>query len=136
MSVNSPHGKVYSIRLYVKKFVIKMRQVSSFLWVLRFLPPIKLTATIYSWNIVESGVKHYNPNPFWSSKLLIIQNSKFQHGCYYFCCKLRIWKSSLRSHVFLDCYRYYHLHSFYTPISRRALLCDWVLRASRVVSAR
>ena len=30
-----------------------------FLWVLP--PPIKLTAT-YSWNIVESGVKHHNSN--------------------------------------------------------------------------
>ena len=27
-----------------------------------FPPPIKLTVTIYNWNIVESGVKHHNPN--------------------------------------------------------------------------
>jgi hypothetical protein len=27
------------------------------------IQPIKLSATIYIWNIVESGVKHHNPNP-------------------------------------------------------------------------
>jgi hypothetical protein len=45
--------------LYVIKFVSDLRQVCSFLRVLRFPPPITLTATIYSWTIVESGVKHH-----------------------------------------------------------------------------
>ena len=36
------------------KFVSDLRQVGGFLGVLRFPPPI---------NIVESGVKHHNPNP-------------------------------------------------------------------------
>jgi hypothetical protein len=41
-----------------------LRQVSSFLRVLYFPLPIKLTATIHSWNIVESGVKyHKSTNP-------------------------------------------------------------------------
>jgi len=31
---------------YVIKFVSDLRQVSGFLWVLRFPPPIKLTASI------------------------------------------------------------------------------------------
>ena len=44
---------------YVLKFVSALRQVGSFLWILRFPPPIKLTATINNWNIVESGVKHH-----------------------------------------------------------------------------
>jgi hypothetical protein len=34
--------------------------MSAFIWVLRFPPPIQLTATI-SINIVESDVKHHNP---------------------------------------------------------------------------
>jgi len=40
-------------------------QVSGFLWVLWFPPPIKLTAMMYScnWNIVESGIKHHHLNP-------------------------------------------------------------------------
>jgi hypothetical protein len=38
---NPVHGEVYSI-----KFVSDLRQVCGFLWVLRFPPPIKLTATI------------------------------------------------------------------------------------------
>jgi hypothetical protein len=37
------HGKVYSIQLYVIKFVSNLRQVGGFI---RFPPPIKLTSTI------------------------------------------------------------------------------------------
>jgi hypothetical protein len=37
-------GEVYNI--YVIKFVSDLRQVSGFLWVLLFPPPIKLAATI------------------------------------------------------------------------------------------
>jgi hypothetical protein len=52
VSLNSVHGEVYSIQHCVKKFVGDLRQVCGFLWVLRFPPPIKLTATIqlkYCW---------------------------------------------------------------------------------------
>ena len=52
---NPVHGEVYSIQHYVIKFVSDLRQVRSFLWVLRFPPPIKLTPR-YNWNIIESGV--------------------------------------------------------------------------------
>ena len=38
--------EVYSIQHYVIKFVSDLWQVSGFLLVLRFPPPIKLTATI------------------------------------------------------------------------------------------
>ena len=42
------------------KFVSDLWLVSEFLRVLWFPPPW------YNWNIVESGVKHHNPNPlFW-----------------------------------------------------------------------
>ena len=41
----SLHGKVYSIQHYVIKFVRDLLQVHGFLWVLRFPPSIKLTAT-------------------------------------------------------------------------------------------
>jgi hypothetical protein len=37
-------------------------QASGFFRVLWFPPQIKLTAMKY-WNIVESGIKHHNPNP-------------------------------------------------------------------------
>ena len=40
-------------------FASDLRPVSGFLQVLRFPQPIKLTATIFNWNIVESGVKHH-----------------------------------------------------------------------------
>ena len=46
VSSNSSHDGVYSIQHYVIKFVSDLRQVGGFLPVLRFPPPIKLTATI------------------------------------------------------------------------------------------
>jgi hypothetical protein len=39
-------GEVYSIQHYLIKFVSDLQQVSGFLQVLRFPPPIELTATI------------------------------------------------------------------------------------------
>jgi hypothetical protein len=53
-------SEVYSIQHYVIKFVDELWQVGGFLQDLPFPPPIKLTAMIYSWNIVDSGVKHHN----------------------------------------------------------------------------
>jgi hypothetical protein len=40
------HGEVYMIQHYVIKFVSDMQQVSGFLWVYQFPPPIKVIATI------------------------------------------------------------------------------------------
>ena len=61
-SSNLDQNEVYNIML---KFVSDLRQVGGFLRVIRFPPPIKLTAAIhfvYKWNIVESGVKHHKKN--------------------------------------------------------------------------
>ena len=46
VSSNPTHCEVYSIQHYVTKFVSDLRQVCGFSLVLRFLPPIKLTAMI------------------------------------------------------------------------------------------
>ena len=46
VSSNPFHGEVYSIQHSVIKFVSDKQQVSDFLQVCRFYPPIKLTATI------------------------------------------------------------------------------------------
>jgi hypothetical protein len=46
-SVDNAHAEVYSIQHYVRKFVSDLRQIVGFLRVLRFLPPIKLTTTIW-----------------------------------------------------------------------------------------
>jgi hypothetical protein len=46
VSSNPVHGEVYSVWHYVIKFVIVLRQAGGFLRVLRFVTPIKLTATI------------------------------------------------------------------------------------------
>jgi hypothetical protein len=54
-------------------FVSDLRQVSGFLQVLRFPPSIKLTATIYNWNIVESYEKHHNPNPQYNNSCLSLE---------------------------------------------------------------
>jgi hypothetical protein len=42
----SHSDEVYSIQLYVIKFVSDLRQVGGFLWVVWFPQPLKLTATI------------------------------------------------------------------------------------------
>jgi hypothetical protein len=42
----SPSGDVYSIQHYVIKFIDYLREVGGVIRVLRFLPPIKMTATI------------------------------------------------------------------------------------------
>ena len=48
ISSNPTHGEVYSIQHYVIKFASDLRQqVGGFFRILRFLPAIKLTATIY-----------------------------------------------------------------------------------------
>ena len=46
VSSNPAHGEVYSIQHHVIKFVSDLWQVGGFLRVLRFPPPIKLTAMI------------------------------------------------------------------------------------------
>ena len=46
VSSNPVHGEVYSMQHYVIKFVSDLRQIGGFLQVLRFPPPIKLTAMI------------------------------------------------------------------------------------------
>ena len=45
VSSNHVHGEVYSIQ-HCAKIASDLQQVSGFLWVHRFPPPIKLTATI------------------------------------------------------------------------------------------
>ena len=46
VSSNPVHNERYSTQYYVMKFVSDLRQVTAFHQVLRFPPPIKLTATI------------------------------------------------------------------------------------------
>ena len=67
LSSKPAQGEVYSIQLYVIKFVSDLHQVDCFLQVLRFPSPIKLIPQ-YNWNIAESGVKHHYPKaPKWHS---------------------------------------------------------------------
>jgi hypothetical protein len=60
----------WGVQHYVIKIVIDLRQVSGFLRVLRFPPPIKLTATIY----VDSGIKQHQTNKHVPDSV----NTKFQ----------------------------------------------------------
>jgi hypothetical protein len=46
VSSNPVHGELYSIQRYVIKFVSNLWQVCGSLWLVRFPPPIQLTATI------------------------------------------------------------------------------------------
>ena len=47
VSSNPAHERVYSIQQYVIQYVSELRQVGGFHRVLRFPPPLKLTAMIY-----------------------------------------------------------------------------------------
>ena len=47
VSSNPAHGEVYSVQHCVIKFISDLRQVGGFLRLLRFPPPIRLTATVY-----------------------------------------------------------------------------------------
>jgi hypothetical protein len=64
---------VYLIQHYMIKLISDLRHVDDFLWGFPLSLSIKMTATIYSWNIIESGVKNPNPNSllllmkYWSS---------------------------------------------------------------------
>ena len=46
VSLYPVHREAYLMQHYVIQFVIDLRQVDGFLWVLRFPKPIKLTDTI------------------------------------------------------------------------------------------
>jgi len=56
----------------VIKFVSDLQQVGGFLWVPKFPPPIKLTPTIYTLNIVECGAKHHKPSIFYPMKIYTV----------------------------------------------------------------
>ena len=59
VSLNRADGEAHSIH-YVIKFVSDLRQVCGFLW---FLWQFNWQPR-YNWNIIESGVKHHNHNPY------------------------------------------------------------------------
>jgi hypothetical protein len=61
-SSNPAHAEVCSIQHYVIKNVSGLRQVGGFFRVLRFLH--RNWSPRYSWNVVEIGIKHHNPNLF------------------------------------------------------------------------
>ena len=58
-SSNPVHGEMYSIQLYVIKFVIDLQQVCDFLLELWFPPPIKLTIMIHVLTTGSCNNKHY-----------------------------------------------------------------------------
>jgi hypothetical protein len=62
VSSNPDPGMVYPIQHYGVKSITDLRQGFGFLRAFQLPPPINMTAR-YNWNIVESGVKHYNPYP-------------------------------------------------------------------------
>ena len=44
-SANPAHDEIYSIQLYVIKFVSDLWEAGGFLWVLRYPPPINVIGT-------------------------------------------------------------------------------------------
>ena len=84
------------IQHYVIKFVSDLRQIGGFLRVLRFPPSVKNWTTQHNWNIIESGVKPYNPNPPLIDahrSILIFKGYDFQRMCSYLTIKQDTWWS-------------------------------------------
>ena len=110
VSLNPVYGEVYSIQYYVIMFVSNLRQVSSFLRVLYFPLPIKLTATIHSWNIVESGVKyHKSTNPINYRKQISLMNMIYV-------------ASQNPIYMWIVITMIYYLNSFQKPSSERIII--------------
>ena len=80
------NSKEYFFRIFQ---VSDLRQVSDSPRVFRFPPPIKLTPQ-YKWNIVESDIKHHNPNhyPYFWKEQIVSLIYKFSEG---FCLFLYMW---------------------------------------------
>ena len=74
VSSNPAKGKVYSIQHYVIKFVSDLRQV----WLVVFSGYSGFLHQ-YNWNIVESGVKHHNPNPIRYKRKYFINSLYIAH---------------------------------------------------------
>jgi len=62
VSSNHAHGEGYSIQHYEIKFVNDLQQIGGFLRVLRFPPPIVLTATIIE-ILLKVVLNTISPNP-------------------------------------------------------------------------
>jgi hypothetical protein len=60
VSLNPVHGKAYAIQHYVMKFVSYLRQVSDFLQVTWFPPPIKLITTIITEILLKVALNTIN----------------------------------------------------------------------------
>ena len=60
------------VRIPFRRVVLDTTLCDEVCGFLRFLPPIKLTAPRYNWNIVESGVKHHIPNSIIPTKPRIL----------------------------------------------------------------
>jgi len=108
------------VQHYVIKFVSDLRQVDGFLRVLRFPPPIKLTATIL-WNVVESDVKHHKPTP---NNLLIAKHLKKKTiPCFFF---FLVWHNSISCLVstFTFTYRLWYINYSRTEIYNHHILHD------------
>ena len=105
--LNTAHGDVYSIQHYVIKFVSDLLQVAGFLQVLRFLPLTKQTdhhdITENTWNIVGSGIKHYNPKSLILCKTIIIQGT------------------CINSRAHIENYQYLGLYPVYTTVQLASL---------------
>jgi len=74
----SHSGEVYPIQHYVIKLVSDLRQVGGFLGVLWF-PLSLIWQPRCNWNIVESDIKHHNPNPCSGHG-----SSSIERGCFPF----------------------------------------------------
>jgi hypothetical protein len=114
-------SEVYSIQHYVIKFVSDLRQVSSFLRVLRFPPPINWPSQ-YIWNTIESGVNEHKPNPW---KVAVDQSTLLQRGIRRLHCKVcSVFRSSRKS-TSIAFTRPFHVHVSAFIEIRTSCIINW-----------
>ena len=83
----SRSGGVYSIQHYVITFLSDLRQISGFLWVLRFPPPIKLTATIQLKKLLSVALNTTTlTHKHWTWNLTFLGRFYFLKRNYYMFC--------------------------------------------------
>ena len=80
MSLNPAHGEVYLIQHYVITFVSDLRQVCGFPRILRFPPPIKLTAMIKTEILLKVTLKTVSKTEPYCSSCVIFFIVKFFNG--------------------------------------------------------
>ena len=64
-------GKVYSLDIYLKRFLTDLGQIGSFLWVRQFSPPItEISKWVGTWYFYPSEIVYSTGRNYWTPKII------------------------------------------------------------------